>query len=275
VIRLAVRCRPELAERVLAELAVLAPAGVEEESGNGWVEFALYGAPGEIPELGEVEAAAGDGLVEIRTEEIPDDWADRWRDYHRPVLVADRVLVRPSWHEAHAGPADAVDVVIDPGNAFGTGAHPTTRMCIEMLVGLAGQGERGELVDLGTGSGVLAIIAAKLGFAPVLAVDRERTALDAAAVNAAANEVEIDLRAVNLRTEAPPPAATVVANLTAPILCEIAGRLPAPPRAMVCSGLLVRETEGVAVAFEAAGLQVAERLSAGDWAALRFARPDP
>ena len=100
MIRLAVRCRPELAERVLAELVELAPNGVEEASGEGWVEYAVYGPPGEVPTLGELEAAAGDARVDISTTEIPDDWADRWRDFHRAVTVGGRLTVHPSWHEA-------------------------------------------------------------------------------------------------------------------------------------------------------------------------------
>jgi ribosomal protein L11 methyltransferase len=98
LIRLAVRCRPELAERVLADLLELAPGGVEEERGSDWVEYAIYGPPGEVPALPDLEVAAGDGLVEITTTEIPDDWADRWRDFHEPVAVGGgRIVVRPSW----------------------------------------------------------------------------------------------------------------------------------------------------------------------------------
>ena len=84
---------------MLAELVQLAPGGVEEEAGPGWVEYAIYGAEGELPDLGEVEAAAGDDLVEITSEKIPDDWADRWRDFHEPtVLAGGRVVIRPTWH---------------------------------------------------------------------------------------------------------------------------------------------------------------------------------
>ena len=178
MIRLAVRCTPELAERVLAELVELAPGGVEEERGDGYVEYAIYGPPGEVPELPDLEAAAGEGLVEIETTEIPDDWADRWRDFHEPVVVADgRLVVRPSW-EAAAARGTEIDIVVDPGRAFGTGAHATTRACLELLLELADAGEaRGELADWGTGSGVLAIAAAKLGWAPVLGV-RPRGRLD-------------------------------------------------------------------------------------------------
>ena len=121
MIRLAVRCRPDQAEIVLAELTVLAPNGVEEERGPDYVEYAIYGGEGELPELGEIEVAAGDGLVEVVATEVPDDWADRWQDFHKPLLVGERLWLRPSWEEPREG---AVDVVVDPGRAFGTGAHP-------------------------------------------------------------------------------------------------------------------------------------------------------
>jgi ribosomal protein L11 methyltransferase len=268
VIRLAVRCRPQLAERVLAELLELAPGGVEEERGGDWVEYAIYGPPGELPRLPELEAAAGDGLVEISSTEIPDDWADRWRDFHQPVSVGDgRIVVRPSWEQA-AGAAAEIDIRIDPGQAFGTGAHATTSLCLELLLELADRGEaRGPLIDLGTGSGVLAIAAAKLGFAPVLGCDAEATAIEAAAANAEANGVEVELTRLNLRQDTPPAVPTVVANLTAPLLIEAAERIE-PPATLVCSGLLASEADQVAAAWSSAGLEPAERRARGDWAAL-------
>ena len=162
MIRLAVRCPPAQADLVLAELTVLAPNGVEEERGPGYVEYAIYGGEGELPELGELDAVVGEGRIEVSSTEIPDDWADRWRDFHKPLLVGERLWLRPSWEPAREG---TIDVVVDPGQAFGTGAHPTTRLCLEFLLELAAAGEAsGPLTDLGTGSGVLAIAAAKLGW---------------------------------------------------------------------------------------------------------------
>lgn len=268
MIRLAVRCRPDQAELVLAELVQLAPGGVEEEAGPGWVEFAIYGAEGELPDLGEVKAAAGDDLVEITSERIPDDWADRWRDFHEPTIVADgRVVIRPAWHDSPE--PEALDVVIDPGQAFGTGAHPTTRMCVDMLVRLADQGRAaGPLADLGTGSAVLAIVAEKLGFTPVLGVDHEEAAIKAAAENAALNDSEIRFERLDLRANPAPSAPTIVANLTAPVLREVAANLSDPPLTLILSGLLVEEAEDVGGEFAHHGLKIAERLDSGDWSAL-------
>src|SRR4051812_28779209 len=90
LIRLAVRCAPEQADLVLAELTVLAPNGVEEERGPGYVEYAIYGGEGELPELGDLDAAVAGGRVEVSATEIPDDWADRWRDFHKPLPGAHR-----------------------------------------------------------------------------------------------------------------------------------------------------------------------------------------
>ena len=273
MIRLAVRCTPELAERVLAELVELVPGGVEEDRGPGYVEYAIYGPPGELPELPDLEAAAGDGLVEIETTEIPDDWADRWRDFHRPVVVGEgRIVVRPSWEEAAAADAE-IDIVVDPGRAFGTGAHATTRGCLELLLSLADGGEAsGALADWGTGSAVLAIAAAHLGWDPVCGVDHEQAAIEAARANAERNDVELTLERVNLRESTPPPAATVVANLTAPLLLALARRIGAGeierPRTLVLSGLLTGEVERVTAAFGEAGLTATATESIGEWAAL-------
>jgi len=270
LIRLAVRCRPAQAEAVLAELAVLAPNGVEQEDGPDYVEYAIYGGEGELPDLGSIETAAGEGLVDVTSTEIPDDWADRWQDFHKPLLIGGRLWLRPSWEPARPG---AIDIVVDPGRAFGTGAHPTTRMCLELLSELAEAGAAaGALSDLGTGSGVLAVAAAKLGWGPVAGLDSEPAALEAAAANAAANDVEINLRRENLRLGLPAQAPTVVANLTAPLLRELAGGLgDRPPRRLICSGLLLSEADEVVAAFADAGMHAENRRASGDWAAISFA----
>ena len=269
MIRLAVRCRPDLAEPVLAELVQLAPGGVEEDRGGDYVEYAIYGAEGELPALGRLEAVAGDGLIEVSSETVPDDWADRWRDFHEPLLVGGRLLVRPSWEPPREG---AADVVIDPGSAFGTGAHPTTRLSLELLIALADdEGDRGPLADWGTGSGVLAIAAARLGWSPVTACDHEAGALEAARANAQANGVDLELVRANLRAEPPPMAPIVTANMTAPVLLAVAAGLATAPRRLILSGLLDGDVDGVAAAFRRHGLAERDRRSDGDWTALLLA----
>jgi ribosomal protein L11 methyltransferase len=266
LIRLAVRVRCEQAELVLAELLELAPSGVEEVAvGDGAIEYAVYGAPGELPALPALRAAAGDALVDVSSAQIADDWVQRWRSYHRPAVVAERLTVRPPWESAGTTP---LDVVIDPGQAFGTGAHATTRLCSELLLSVK---RPGSLLDLGCGSGVLAIVAARLGFAPVLAVDNDPAAIAAASANAALNGVEIEVRRLDLRSERAPYADTVAANLLAPLLerwaCDLAGS-SRTPRRVIAGGLLAGEADSVADAFAAAHLRETCRREQDGWAAL-------
>jgi ribosomal protein L11 methyltransferase len=276
VIRLSVRCDPEYAEPVLANLLELAPNGVEEERGPGWVEFAIYGPPGEVPDVGELQAAAGDGLVEVTTSAVPDDWADRWTDFHHPIEVGGRIGVRPSWWDAREG---LIDVVVDPGRAFGTGGHPTTRLSLELLLELERTGEAsGPLADWGTGSGVLAIAAGKLGWGPITACDREQASLEAAVANAEANEIELAIERVDVRVAPPPIATTVIANLTAQLLIDCARHLNEAdelPRSLACSGMLVEQIDEVAESFMPCGLDVVDRRIESDWAALLLRAPTP
>jgi ribosomal protein L11 methyltransferase len=243
---------------VLAALLELAPRGVEQVDGEGFVEYALYGAPGELPAFPEGEAEVGGVLVGVRGEEVAEDWAERWKEFHEPVLVGDRIWVRPPWAEPRA---DTVDLVIDPGQAFGTGAHPTTKLSLELMLDLD---PSGSFADLGCGSGVLAIAAARLGFAPVTAVDNELAALEATRANAAANGVALSsVERVNLREQSPPGAATVAANLMRPLLLRLAGRVA--PQALILSGLLEDEVDEVVAAF--APLRERRRLAEGGWGA--------
>ena len=255
----------EAAEQVLAVLLELAPGGVEQVDGDGFVEYAVYGAPGELPSFPAGEAEVGGVRVAVRGEPVADDWAERWKEFHEPVLVGDRVFVRPPWAEPRPG---THDLVIDPGQAFGTGAHPTTRLSLELLLDLEPEGS---FADLGCGSGVLAIAAALLGFAPVAAVDNEAAALEATRANAAANRVKLDrLDRMDLRSERPPPARTVAANLTRPLLLRLAQLPGEGPRRLIVSGLLDEEAGEVTAAF--APLRERRRLSAQGWSALLLCR---
>ena len=254
------RCSPEQAEIVLAELTVLAPGGVEESTGEGFVEYAIYGAEGELPDLGDLDAVTAEGTVAVTSTEVADDWADRWREFHRPVEVSahesDRIVwVGPPWTEP---PDDRLSVVIDPGRAFGTGAHPTTRLCLSFMLDLVDRGlASGPLSDVGCGSGVLSIAAAGMGWSPVEGFDTEQAAVEASRLNAADNEVEPVFSRRDFRESGPPLGATVVANLTAPLLLELARQIDPDkiPVRLICSGLLDREGEKVRDAFEPLGLR--------------------
>jgi ribosomal protein L11 methyltransferase len=203
--------------------------------------------------------------VSVRGAEVADDWAERWKRFHEPVLVGERAFVRPPWAEPRP---DALDIVIDPGQAFGTGAHPTTRLSLELLLELE---PGGSFADLGCGSGVLAIAAARLGFAPVVAVDQERAALDSARENAALNGVRLErVERRDLRAEPAPAADTVAANLMRQLLLRIAELMAERPRELIVSGLLDREADEVAAAFSP--LRERRRLSSRGWSALLLSR---
>ena len=263
MIRLAIRADPADAESVVAALVDLTPQGFEQVDGDGWVEFALYGTPGELPTLNEGVALIGGARVTVRGEEVPDDWAERWKRFHTPLLVGGKLYVRPPWEQAAVNPT-VHELVIDPGQAFGTGTHPTTRLCLELLLELE---PTGSFADLGCGSGVLAIAAAKLGFAPITALDSDRAAVEATLANARENGVTLDrVERYDLRGEPPPPADAVAANLMRPLLLQIAKLMGERPPALVLSGLLDHEADEVAAAF--APLAERRRLSLKGWSAL-------
>lgn len=298
MLRLAIRVARADAELVLAELLELAPSGVEECEDGEIVEYAVYGAPGELPALADLRATAGGALVEIRTTEIADDWADRWRAFHQPVEIAGRLRIRPPWEPAATwapGAGDLLDIVIDPAQAFGTGAHPTTRLCLELLAEQAkcdvrastftcsagGEGPGPGAVDVGCGSGVLAVAAAKLGYGPVVGLDHEaesvRATLENAEVNGVAGLVTAE-RFDLLRDGRLPSAPLLLANLLRPLLLCIArvGFESEPPRVMIASGLLEHEADEIAHAFAAGqGLTEQRRLTDQGWAALLLAVAPP
>ena len=261
MIRLAVRVRSEHAEVVLADLMAFAPGGLEEVDLGDTVEYVLYGAAGELPDIGEVTAAAGEALVEVTTSEVAE--VD-WHSFHVPIDVGP-VRVRPPWEPAREG---ALDVVIDPGQAFGTGSHATTRLSLELLVELTPEGP---IADWGCGSGVLALAAAKLGWAPVLACDIEPESVQAALEAAQVNEVSLEVTRCDVRTGGP-SAPTVLANLVRPLLLQVAEHLPDPPERMIISGLELHEVDEVLLAFMRQNLIERDRREGGGWAAIELIR---
>ncbi len=284
MLRLAIQVRRADAELVLAELIELAPSGVEEVDIDAHtVEYAVYGPPGELPELPELKAAAGGALVKVTTTEIADDWADRWREFHKPLVLGDRLSVRPPWEAAQA---TALDLIIDPARAFGTGAHATTRLCLELLLDLEPPpvaldrrptvASRPAAVDLGCGSGVLAIAAAKLGWQPVLALDYDPLSVEATLDNAVVNEVTLEVQRFDLREQPVPAAPLVLGNLLAPLLlawCEqLADGIAELPALVIASGLLATEADTVSAAFAAVALLETKRAIRGEWAALLLSR---
>ena len=181
-------------EEARARLLDLHPEGFEEGEG----ELAVYTDAAGEERLREAFGAASARPVEP-------GWEERWREFHRPVWIGP-LWIGPPWEQP---PPDAISVIVDPGRAFGTGSHPTTRLCLGLLLEL----DRGSLLDIGCGSGVLSVAAAKLGFAPVVAIDREAAAVEAARRNARTNGVDVDVRRGDVLETELPAADVALANI--------------------------------------------------------------
>jgi ribosomal protein L11 methyltransferase len=227
----------------------LAPEGFEERERGSELELAAYAD-------GIAGARIARAFGAAREDEVPADWAERWRAFHRPVR-AGPFWVGPSWEGA---PRDAIVLVIDPGLAFGTGAHATTRLCLELLAELP----RGALLDAGCGSGVLSVAAAKLGFVPVHALDDDPFAVETTHANAAANGVEVHALRADVTRDELPPAIAVVANIALDAVERVAARARA--QELVASGYLEADMP------ELPGWTHVERRVLEGWAADRFRR---
>ncbi|MBW3577795.1 MAG: 50S ribosomal protein L11 methyltransferase [Actinobacteria bacterium] len=205
-----------------------------------------------------------------RWEAEPDhDWSQVWKAGLEPVEVG-RLVVAPSWTDPR--PSDAI--LIDPGMAFGTGHHATTRLCLAALQQLDLSGAR--VLDVGTGTGVLAIAAARLGAAHVVAVDTDPDAVAAARANAACNRVDVDVRWGTVEAATPGPFDVVVANLLTDVVIGLAGDLlaaAAPGGTLVVSGISVERANEVAACLAALGAGVAAVATEGGWVAIGTGRP--
>jgi ribosomal protein L11 methyltransferase len=216
-------------------------------------------------QLAGVLAPLGGGPVDRATEDP--SWRTAMRTFHKPVEIAGRIKVRPPWHAADGG---QIDVVIDPAMAFGTGQHDTTRGCLELLADLA----PGSLIDIGCGSGVLAIAAAKLGHGPVWAWDLDPLAIEATVANAGVNGVALTVGRRDALSAPLPATDIVLANLTANVLEPLAPRVAAvAPRAAIISGLRPEEVASVTARWAATGLREAGRRSGVAWASVLMMRP--
>jgi ribosomal protein L11 methyltransferase len=244
LLRVSVTVPPAEAERARAAMLELFPQGFEERESSDGVELAAY-----TDSAGEERLWAAFGGA--RATAVEEGWEERWRAFHRPVRVGP-LWVGPPWEEPDA---DAVAVVIDPARAFGTGGHATTRLCLELLLDLP----RGSLLDVGCGSGVLAIAAAKLGFAPIDAVDVDEQAVEATARNATANGVQVATRRANALVDDLPDADAAVVNVAVDADRAIGGRLGC--KRMITSGYLASES------VELPGYSRAGRREAEGWAA--------
>lgn len=262
--RLTAALDPEAPEATMLD-AVAAAGGCEERARpDGGTDLVFWVPSAEADRVAETLRGLT-GVRDVRAEPQDDGWRDALHAFHTPVRVAGRLLVRPPW--ADADPALG-DVLIDPGMAFGTGQHATTRGCLELLCDVG----PGALLDVGCGSGILSIAACRLGFRPVVAVDFDPLCVDATTHNARVNGVDVDVRRLTVGEDDLPPADVVAANLTSGLLAVLAGEMAArPPRAAVLSGLRPADADDVLAAWAPLGLRPAGRRDADGWTALLVA----
>ena len=230
--------------------------------------------------LGHLRAFDLRPIGELETRVVHEsDWAEAWKA-HFPVLrVGRRIVIRPTWRRHRRAPGDVV-LALDPGMAFGTGLHPTTRLCLGRLERLADEGRLGpsaRVLDVGCGSGILAVAAGRLGAGAVLGVDTDPIAIEATGSNARRNGL---VRRLRVRVGSVPtgqgPFDVVLANLIAGLLVTLARPLAAelaPGGTLVASGIFVDREPEVRAALESAGLSIVGRAAEGDWVVLEAHRP--
>ena len=228
--------------------------------------------------LGHLQAFGLRPIGELTTRIVHEaDWAEAWKA-HFPVLrIGRRIVIKPTWRDHDAAPDDVV-LDLDPGMAFGTGLHPTTRLCLAAIEALADRGVLAgtRVLDVGCGSGILAIAALRLGARSALGVDTDPVAIEATVANARRNRLVRRLQAHPGSLPTGEPAHDVVlANLIAGLLVTLAGALRdelRPGGTLLASGIFIDRVSDVEVALAAAGLDVRGRTSEGDWIALEAVR---
>jgi ribosomal protein L11 methyltransferase len=247
LVRVSASAPLERAEELRAVALELAPGGFEETETAGTLTISLYVEDDAVARL--LVAFPDAELVPVQP-----GWEDGWRAFHRPVRIGG-LWIGPPWEESDPG---EVTVVIDPGRAFGTGAHPTTRLCVELLA----RCERGSLLDIGCGSGVLSIAGAQLGYGPIRAVDNDPVAVETTIANATVNGVVLEASLLDGESGELPPADVAVANVLLAPVERILARLDT--RFAITSGYLTTDNPS------APRWRHDERVELDGWAADRF-----
>ena len=245
MLRVSFRVPAAEAEFARARLLDLAPTGFEEVVMGEETELAVY-----TDEAG-AQTIRSVFCEPVSSQPVSSGWHERWRTFHRPVR-AGGLWIGPPWE---VPPVGEPTVVVDPGRAFGTGAHPTTRACIELL---AGQ-DRGSVLDAGTGSGVIAVAAARLGFEPVFALDVDQDAVEAASATAGRNGGRVQIAHGDVLVDELPKIDLVVANIELLAVEALLARYPSA-RA-ITSGYLAHDTPRVS------GWNPVSRIELDGWAA--------
>jgi len=225
-----------------------------------------------VEALGHLQAFGLRPIGELRTRVVNEaDWATAWQEHFHVLHLGRRLVIKPSWRR-HRRVDDEVVIDLDPGMAFGTGLHPTTRLCLRALEDRADRGPLGRVLDVGCGSGILSIAAVKLGGTRALGVDIDPVAIEATLANARHNRVG---RRVRAREGSVPsgegPFDTVLANLIAGVLIEIAPELAAelaPGGTIIGSGIFIDREAPTRASLEDAGFEITERWAESDWVAL-------
>jgi ribosomal protein L11 methyltransferase len=254
-------------EQLVATLSDLVPTGWCEVSGTGGASIELWLPASDVSapsRLGDALARRGIA-AQVETRAETDEWRDGLRRHHQPIEVGGRIRVRPPWTEPRDG---MLDIVIDPGMAFGTGQHATTKGCLTLLIAEPG----GSLVDVGCGSGLLAIAGRKLGYDPVWAIDFDPLAVEATIANARVNGVSLRIGERNVERDRLPAAQTLIANITANPVIALVAALPDPlPARVIVSGFRPADVARVTGAWAERGYVVTDRFDESDWTALRLA----
>jgi ribosomal protein L11 methyltransferase len=252
----------DVKEEVLDGVLPLLPAGVREQEAPDSV--LLTSIAGAFPPRSQLEAAAGRAFDAFAIDEVPADWRLRQSG---GVIIGGRVSIRAPWDPR---PGDGViDVVVERrGSAFGSGSHPTTQMCVALMLELE---VGGGAADLGCGVGTLAIVAAKLGWAPVVGVDRQPVAIEVAAENVARNDVAVACSVGDLEADDVPLASLLLVNAPPPVQYRVAAAVSADVRHVIVSGIVASEVPEVVARYQAAGFAVGQALGTEDeWIALRL-----
>lgn len=219
----------------------------------------------------KAEACVDMGTLALELQNVADeDWSENWKKYYKPFRIGSHLVVKPTWEPYEAQEGDQI-IELDPGMAFGTGTHETTHMCMQLLEKHLQPGMR--VMDVGTGSGILAIAAARLGVREVLAIDIDPNAVKVARENVALNRVEPQVRVVvgDLCKSEAMPCDLAVANIVADAICMLAGPLTRhlqKGRLLICSGIIREREQDVRDAAAQAGYTLFDRIEMGEWVAL-------
>ncbi|MBI5708095.1 MAG: 50S ribosomal protein L11 methyltransferase [Armatimonadetes bacterium] len=220
------------------------------------------------------------GAASVETQEVPEeDWAESWRKFFKPRRIGKRFVIRPTWEEFEAGPDD-LEIVLDPGQAFGTGDHPTTRLCLELMEEAFEARRPDSVLDLGCGSGILSIGASLLGARDVLGVDIEAVSVEVARQNAELNGVQVEFLCADGFADAKlhGPFDLVVSNIISATLIRLAPKVAqrqASGGVWIVSGIIRQNWEDVQKAAARAGYELKSERFEDDWVAAALVRCGP